>query len=482
MACFIPRFYEFIPCFLGFIPRFYEFIPRFREFIPCSSFSLFAHTMFVAKGGSVIQIHVVKSGESLWTIARNYGTTVDVVVQANQIPEPDQLLVGQALVIPIYGHFYIVRAGDSLWSIAQKFDIDYNELARMNGISPYQTLPIGLKLYIPPRNKRTTEALAYIEPRGTQVSEAVLNEARMASPYLTYLSLFSYEAKRDGSLKTPPVGEIPTIARQSQTVMSLVVTNLENGSFSGELARDILQSEAVQEKLLNNIVEEARRVGNVKDIHFDFEALPADQRQAYVNFLQRAATKFHAAGYLVSAALAPKTSDEAGGPWQIAHDYGAIGAVVDFAVLMTYEWGYIAGPPMAVSPINEVERVLTYALTKMPANKILMGQNLYGYDWPLPFVEGQTRAEALSPQRAIEVAKRHHAAIQYDETAQAPFFYYVNKEGVQHIVWFEDARSIQAKFDLIKRLNIRGIAYWRLGLPFPQNWLLLEDNFHIAKK
>ncbi|WP_042479235.1 glycoside hydrolase family 18 protein [Bacillus ndiopicus] len=429
-----------------------------------------------------MQIHVVRAGENLWSIAQGYGTTVNVIVQANQIPEPDQLVIGQALVIPIYGNFYTVRAGDSLWSIAQKFQMNYLTLAQINGINPNQTLPIGLRLYIPPRAKSNTEALAYIEPRGNTVSEAVLNQAREASPSLTYLALFSFEAQRDGSVKAPPVGEIPAIARQSGTVMSLVVTNLENGDFSGELAQDILQSSAVQERLLNNILAEAQRIGNVRDIHFDFEALPESQRVAYVQFLRRAVEKFHPAGYFVSAALAPKVSDAGQGPWQVAHDYGAIGEVVDFVVLMTYEWGYITGPPMAVSPINEVERVLNYALTKMPASKIMMGQNLYGYDWPLPFVQGQTRATALSPQRAIELAKRYHAAIQYDTTAQAPYFHYVNQEGQSHVVWFEDARSIQAKFDLMKRLNIRGIAYWRLGLPFPQNWLLLTDNFNIQKR
>lgn len=51
-----------------------------------------------------------------------------------------------------------------------------------------------------------------------------------------------------------------------------------------------------------------------------------------------------------------------------------------------------------------------------------------------------------------------------------------------HEVWFEDARSIQAKFDLIKELKLRGMAYWKLGLDFPQNWLLIEDNFKITKR
>src|SRR5699024_6234617 len=146
------------------------------------------------------------------------------------------------------------------------------------------------------------------------------------------------------------------------------------------------------------------------------------------------------------------------------------------------EWGYSAGPPMAVSPINEVRRVLEYALTEIPANKILMGQNLYGYDWTLPFEQGKSFARAVSPQQAIRIARENNAEIQYNEGAQAPFFRYVDKEGKQHEVWFEDARSIQAKFNLAKELNLRGIAYWKIGLSFPQNWLLLDDNFTIMKR
>ena len=148
---------------------------------------------------------------------------------------------------------------------------------------------------------------------------------------------------------------------------------------------------------------------------------------------------------------------------------------------MTYEWGYSAGPPLPVSPINEVERVLQYALSVMPKEKIMMGQNLYGYDWTLPFVQGESFARALSPQQAIRLAIEKKVSIQYDTTAQAPFFNYRDENNRAHVVWFEDARSIQAKFQLVKRLGLRGIAYWKLGLSFPQNWLLLHDQFTIIK-
>lgn len=136
---------------------------------------------------------------------------------------------------------------------------------------------------------------------------------------------------------------------------------------------------------------------------------------------------------------------------------------------------------MAVSPIGPVRDVLEYAVTDIPSNKILMGQNLYGYDWTLPFVQGST-ARAVSPQQAIQIAADNDVSIEYDETAQAPHFNYTDIEDRQHEVWFEDARSIQAKFDLLKELNLRGMSYWKLGLAFPQNWLLISDNFNVRRR
>lgn len=390
--------------------------------------------------------------------------------------------MGQALVIPIVGSFYYVQPGDSLWSIGQRFGINYVTLAQVNGINPNQPLAVGMRLYIPQPPKTRAETLAYLEPRGTSVSEVLLDQAREAGPYLTYLALFSYEARRDGTLRIPPSQGVPQITDDTGASLAMVVTNLENFSFSGELAGDIFQSTAVQDLLFDNILAEANKLGDVKDIHFDFENLPGDQREAYNNFLRRAVEKFHAQGYTVSTALAPKTSASDRGPWTAGHDYRAHGEIVDFVLLMTYEWGYSAGPPMAVSPLPEVEEVVKYAVSEIPAGKIMLGQNLYGYDWTLPFVQGGPIAEALSPQRAIETAKRYNAAIQYDWRAQAPFFEYYDEQGRAHIVWFEDARSIQAKFNLVKQYNLRGIGYWKLGLPFPQNWLLIGANFDVVKK
>lgn len=428
-----------------------------------------------------MQIHVVQPGQTLWGIAQAYGSTIEEISQANALPDPGRLVVGQALVIPITGQYYWVQPGDSLYTIALRFGLSVQTLVQVNRLNPNVPLQVGFRLYIPPRTKVSIEVNAYIEPRGEEVSPGLVQAARDAAPLLTYLAPFSFQIQRDGTLQPPPLGTLPAIAEQNLVTLMMVVTNLENDQFSDELGQIILNDEAIQNRLLDNILDTAARLG-FRDIHFDLEFLRPADREAYNRFLRKAAARIHERGYLISTALAPKTSATQAGAWYEAHDYGAHGAIVDFVVIMTYEWGYSGGPPMPVSPIGPVRQVLEYALTEIPASKIMMGQNLYGYNWTLPFVPGGEYARALSPQAAIALAARENAAIEYDWQAQAPHFTYVDDAGASHQVWFEDARSIQAKFNLLKELGLRGISYWKLGLPFPQNWLLLSDNFTIVKQ
>ncbi|MDF2699605.1 MAG: glycoside hydrolase family 18 [Haloplasmataceae bacterium] len=428
-----------------------------------------------------MQIHVVKPGESLNSIAQLYNTTTNMIATSNEIPPPYQLVVGQALVIPIVGSYYTVQPGDSLYRVSQRYGINYQELARINGLSPNTQLSVGQRLYIPPRPKQRAEINAYVEPLTETVSPALEQAATKAAPYLTYLAPFSYRILRDGSLEAPPLNNFGTIARNNRATLMMVVTNLEEGAFSAELGQLILENKELQNKLIDNIIRTAKSE-NFSDIHFDMEFLRPVDRENYIAFLTLAKERLSQNGLLMSVALAPKTSAEQVGPWYEAHDYGAIGEIADFVVLMTYEWGYSGGPPLPVSPLPNVREVVEYALTEMPASKIMLGQNLYGYDWTLPFVQGGEFAKAISPQRAIEIARTYNVPIQYDEKNQAPFIEYTDENGKEHIIWFEDARSIQAKFDLVKELKLRGVSYWKLGLAFPQNWLLIVDNFNVVKQ
>src|SRR5699024_3988864 len=211
------------------------------------------------------------------------------------------------LVIPIVGRFYFVQRGDTLYAIAQRFNISVQELAQINAMSSQYTLPVGIRIYIPPQTTSPITANAYIEPTSATVSDTLENAARKNSCYLTYLAPFSYKVNRDGSLTPPPLNQLASIAHTNNTSLMLTVTNLDGGQFSTELGHIILTVQAMQNTLLYEVVNTAHKIGYT-DVHFDFEYLPPEDRDAYNHLLRRDKERLSQDRLFMSTALAPKTS------------------------------------------------------------------------------------------------------------------------------------------------------------------------------
>ena len=163
------------------------------------------------------------------------------------------------------------------------------------------------------------------------------------------------------------------------------------------------------------------------------------------------------------------------------HDYAALAANSDAVLLMTYEWGYTYGPPMAVSPLPSVRRVLDYAVTEIPPEKIFMGFPNYAYNWTLPYVAGSSRAQLISNEAAVQLAVRYGAEIRFDASAQTPYFHYTDEGGAVHEVWFEDPRSCQAKYRLLGEYGFRGIGFWNFMRSFTSGFLLLHTMYRIRR-
>ncbi len=424
-----------------------------------------------------MDIHVVRPGDSIYSIARQYGVPWQKIVADNELENPDQLVVGQSIVIVDEYRQHIVRPGESLYLIGLQYQVKVSDIVSANPqILDPARLEVGQTIIIPPR----TINFGPIEVNGYAFPNINMETLRKTLPHLTYLSIFSYEVNADGSLDE--INDVPLIqaARNAGVAPLMVITNIgEDGGFDSDLASTILSSETIQDTLLDNvlrIMEEKNYFG----LDIDFEYIYPSDRELYNNFLRKTVNRLRPLGYTVTTALAPKISATQQGTLYEAHDYPVHGELVDHVILMTYEWGYTYSPPMPVAPLNEIRRVLNYAVTVIPRRKILMGIPNYGYNWTLPFQPG-TAAETISNTEAVNLALREGAAIQYDPIAQAPFFTYYDENGMQHEVWFEDARSILAKFTLANEFRLGGVSYWTINQYFPQNWLVLESVFDVIK-
>ena len=420
-----------------------------------------------------MQIYVVKQGDSVYSIAQKFGVTMEQIISNNQLTTPESLTVGQTLVILFEQQEHTVTRGESMYSIAKKYGLALSDLLQANPsiASPYTIYPEQV-IIIPPLPK-----IGAMEVNGFAfpfISPEVLANTL---PNLTYFSPFSYEVLPSGMLTNLSDEQIVQQAIAAGVEPLMVITNMDpDGGFSGEITTSLFTNQQAKQTLFEQIILTMQQK-SYRGLVVDFEYINPADRDAYTAFLHEFKSVLSQNKYSLFVAVAPKTSATQTGTLYEAHDYESIGQIADRVIIMTYEWGYTYGEPQAVAPLNEVQKVLNYAVSAIPAHKILMGIPNYGYDWTLPYVEGSA-ASVIGNTRAVELAKQKGAFIQFDNLAQSPYFNYY-QDGRRHIVWFEDARSIQAKLLLAHQLGLGGVSYWTVIRYFQQAFLVQGALFDV---
>lgn len=413
-------------------------------------------------------IHTVRPGETVYSIAGMYDVSPTLLARNNGIN--GSLVVGEDLVVLFPTQLHTVRQDETLLSIANSYGISLRQLYRNNYyLKGTDALYAGQTLVIAysdsPERGLLTNGYAY-----PYVSDAVL---RTALPYVDYLSPFTYGMTFSGNLIPPDDERMLALASALGTKGALHLSTLDaTDRFDTALATNIFNNYTARQTLLSEIAD-TMRAKNFSLIDVDFEYINGADAENYASFV----TELKSLGYPVIAAAAPKTSREQKGQLYEGHDYALLGAAADYLFVMTYEWGYTYGPPLAVAPLPNVRAVLEFAVTEVSPEKIIMGIPNYGYDFSLPYVAGASRATSIGNRRAVDIARQHGAEIQFDQTAMSPYFTYRDMSGTSHEVWFENARSIYAKFQLLKELKLQGAGYWNLMREFPQLWLLQNALF-----
>lgn len=417
-----------------------------------------------------MEIYIVKQGDTISGIARSFGVSVQRLIYDNGLNDAGTLVPGQALLILLPEQIYTIQPGDTLFSIAARYATTSDALLRNNPwLTRQPTLIPGNTIAVryTQTPARTARINGYAYPF---LAESLLLRTL---PFLSTLTIFGYGFTSYGSLIAPDDATLLERAKYAGVAPVLLLSSItDNGNFSSELSSQLFNSPELQNTVLYALVEVMQQKG-YRGLDIDFEFVLPEDAGAFLGFVRNAAKIMHRNGYFVNVDLAPKTSVDQRGLLYEAHDYAQLAAAADTVLLMTYEWGYTYGPPMAVAPMQPVTKVVDFALTQMPAEKILLGIPNYGYDWTLPFQKGITRAQTIGNEYAVTIAAQNGAVIQYDTASQAPWFTY-RKNGAEHVVWFEDVRSIRSRINLMQDRALLGLGYWNLMRPFAQNWALLS--------
>ncbi|MBC8014441.1 MAG: glycoside hydrolase family 18 [Sporomusaceae bacterium] len=293
---------------------------------------------------------------------------------------------------------------------------------------------------------------------GTPENTGSLPSMKAFGKSMTGVGPFWYRATKDGSLEAKESQEAYDAARSLGLKVYPLITN-KTGSTD-----QVLGDPGIRTKVINNIVKLVQDK-QYDGVNIDFELLPPGQRDNLTAFMVELYPKLKAMNKTVIISVFPQVDvavDVSG-----AYNYSELAKNADFLQIMTYDRHWSTSVPGPIAPIDWYEKNIKYAIDNAGGpHKVLIGVSLYGYDWVGK--EGET----VTYVDAITRAEKNGAKIMYDDASQAPHFTYG-----EHEVWFENAKSVGAKLDVVAKYNPAGIALWRLGQEQPETWQMVDSKF-----
>ena len=293
-----------------------------------------------------------------------------------------------------------------------------------------------------------------------------------------------YRTDAGGIVSGAPNDEVMAAARQHHVaVMPIVV----NPGFNQQEFHQLLLSDAARARLIAALVAECRKYGYI-GIQFDFVHVLDTDRDALSVLVREAATALHKESLQLSIATVPNAPGAPGqgafskwiyANWRGAYDLKAIGEAVDLVCLMTYDEHTRYTPPGPVAGYLWTLENLEYALRVVPKEKLSLGIPVYGYRW---FAgdpgkdEKPNAANATVGAADVEsLLKNFHADVQWDATDRASWFWFY-RDQTREWVFFTDARTFRARWDLVNERGLQGFCSWVLGKEDPAIWDLLPSH------
>jgi len=298
---------------------------------------------------------------------------------------------------------------------------------------------------------------AYYVPDDARGLEALA----MRAPHLDQIFPQSYGFQADGTVAGVDPTEV--FGATSGKKVILTFTNITDYKFSAATARAILTSPDVRQRALAGIVAKVRSLG-AAGAQLDFEDVAGELRPQLTAFVKDLAAQLKPLGASVSLAVPAKIRDDPKSDWTGAFDYAALAQVADYLMIMTYDEHYRGGDPGPVASLPWTEQVLRYAISVAPTGKILLGVPAYGYDWA-----GAKLGTSYGIKDLDKRLSDLQAKVTYDKKMGEQVAAYTAGD-VQHVVWFPDQQSLQAKLALANKYNLKGVALWRLGFEPDGYW------------
>jgi spore germination protein len=374
--------------------------------------------------------HVVKSGDTLWLISLAYGVSVTEIKELNNLTS-DMIFVGQVLLI-IAGNEVEEEIKDEKNPAQDLMILGFYTKYWNNDLVSYQSL--------------------------TAKHE-----------FMNTIATASLDVNYDGSI----TGFIPHEALDFSKGHDVFTYATFQNHFDPNLTRAIFTNSPLQETVITNMVSFVKEHG-YKGANLNFENMYASDRSLFNRFVAEMTDAFHKEGYPVMVSVPAKTCDCPTWAWSGTFDFEFLGkSNVDYIQVMSYDQHGSWGDPGPVAGYNWMNSVLKYATAHIASNKILLGLPAYGYDWN---ISKNTGNRALTLKQIDQLIATHNPEIKWNSLERTPYFNYVDANGDNRTVFFENFDSLSVKTGFVNSYKLAGISMWRMGQENDMFWLAVQDG------
>ncbi len=244
-------------------------------------------------------------------------------------------------------------------------------------------------------------------------------------------------------------------------------------NFDSEISHAILSSTSVREHVIKQLLAFVS-LYNLDGINIDFESVPTDDGDYYIQFLRELAPLLKQQGTTLSVDLfVPK-------PWTEHYQREEVGKIVDYAIVMGYDEHYsgseTSGSVASISWSNEA--IVSSLKENIPNEKLILGIPFYTRIWTEITLEDGT-TELYSKAYAMEdaynfIIDKEGEFVWLEDMGQ--YYGEVTEGNTTYKVWLEEEESVKKRLELVLRYDIAGCAAWKRGLEKESIWSVLENT------
>jgi spore germination protein YaaH len=251
---------------------------------------------------------------------------------------------------------------------------------------------------------------------------------------------------------------------------------LWSNSFDPDLTTEALSTYETRLNMIRQLLVYAETY-NLQGINIDFENVYTKDKENLVQFVREFVPLAHEQGLVVSIDVTPKSNSEM---WSAFLDRKALGKVVDYMIVMTYDEHWASSPVAgSVASLPWVERSVKRILEEdgVPPSKLILGIPLYTRVWTEKKQKDgsvEVSSRALGMEAVEKLIRDRKLKPVFDERTGQNYVEYETSEG-RHRIWIEDETSIKARAELARKYGLAGVATWQRGFQKPEIWQVLHD-------